>query len=330
MLLAADIGGTKTLVGLFTSGGARPEPSSVHEYATRDFDSFDDLVGDFLAREGSPRVIAIAAGVAGPVTGLVARLTSAQWVVDLGLVASRLGHRPAILMNDLEAMAESVPVLRPDEMVTLQQGTPAPGGQAVIIAAGTGLGEATLHSVDGRFVPVASEGGHADFSARTPREMALVRYLWDRYGRAEVEAVVSGRGLVNVGRFTHNSDDLAAACPAMAANVPSANLAAALSRNALDHRCRQCEDALGLFVDAYGAEAGNLALRSMATAGVYVGGGIAPKILPALQDGRFLRAFLDKPPLVDLLRAMPVHIILNQSAALLGAAVAAAALVDGD
>ena len=190
-----------------------------------------------------------------------------------------------------------------------------------LIAAGTGLGESILHAIDGRLVPVASEGGHADFAARTEREIDVLRDLMQRFGHAPVEQVVSGRGLVNLHRVTH-----AGPCPAVEdQDAPGAP--AAIVHAALERRCRGCVDALGMFVDAYGAEAGNLALRAMATGGVFVGGGIAPKILPALLDGRFVKAFADKaPPFHDMLAKIPVKVILNDEAALLGAAVRGAAI----
>jgi glucokinase len=208
----------------------------------------------------------------------------------------------------------------------LQEGVADPDGNAAVIAAGTGLGEALLHNLDGRFIPAASEGGHADFAARTARELELAAELIRAYGRVEVERVVSGKGLVNVFRFTHGARDARNACDQMPRDLEGPELAASVSACALERRCPRCVEALELFVSAYGAEAGNLALRYMATAGVYVGGGIAPKVLPAIVDGRFMDAFLDKDPMVDLLRTFPVQVILNPAAGLLGAAVRAADL----
>ena len=220
-------------------------------------------------------------------------------------------------------MAYAVPVLDESEVLALQQGEALRGGNIALIAAGTGLGEALLHNVAGRFVPSPSEGGHADFPARTEREIALVRDLTARYGRAEVEHVVSGRGLANVHRVAHR-DPCAAG---IALDDPDAP--AQITGAALDRRCPGCVETLDLFVEAYGAEAGNLALQTVATGGVYIGGGIAPKILPALQTGVFIRAFRAKPPLDALLAAMPVKVILNADAGLLGAAVFAGMHLSG-
>jgi glucokinase len=254
-------------------------------------------------------------GAAGPVIDNAAELTAVPWRVDGGRIGRAIGSARVVVINDLQAMAQSVPVLRDAELHVLQRGTPAPDGNMAVIAAGTGLGEALIHYVNGRYVPVPSEGGHADFSARTEREFALVRELTARYGRADVEHVISGRGLINIHRVTH-----AAACAA-GVDLDGPHAAAAITAAAFDGHCPGCVEALDLFVDAYGAQAGNLALRSVATGGVFIGGGIAPKILPALTSGTFMRAFRAKPPLDGLLGAIPVKVILNAEAGLLGAAV---------
>ena len=254
-------------------------------------------------------------GVAGPVIDEAAALTNVAWRVDARSVATAFGLRRVTLLNDLVAMAYGVPVLQPSELHVLQDGEPMRGGNIGLIAAGTGLGQALLHNMDGRFVPSASEAGHADFAARTEREIALTRDLTARYGRADVEHVVSGRGLLNIHRVAHHEP-----CRA-SINLEAPDAAAAITAAALDRRCAGCVETLDLFVEAYGAEAGNLALRTVATGGVFVGGGIAPKILPALTTGAFMRAFRAKPPLDAMLAATPVSVILNAEAGLLGAAV---------
>jgi glucokinase len=323
MLFAGDLGGTKTLLGLFERGDGRPRPVASHTYATQEFISFTGILDAFARDVGRMTPIeAATVGVAGPVVNQRARLTNIDWDVTGEEIARGLDTRRVVLLNDLEAMARSVPVLRDDELVVLQRGAPALDGNAVVIAAGTGLGEAYLHRIAGRFVPVPSEGGHADFAARTDREIDFVRMLRERYGRAEIEQVLSGPGLVNLHRFTHGGRE----CDAVQ-NLDAHHWPAAISEAALEGRCPKCEEALWMFVEAYGAETGNLALRGMATGGVFVGGGIAPKILPALQAGRFMAAFRAKPPMTDLLSAMPVQVIMNLDAGLLGAAVAAAELV---
>ena len=203
-------------------------------------------------------------------------------------------------------------------MVNVQITDVASGGNAVAIAAGTGLGQAYLHRVGSRLHPVASEGGHADFAARTDRELELVKMLRDLYGRAEVEQVLSEPGLVNLHRFTHRGSG----CPVVD-DVAADDTPARITRGALSGRCQFCVEALRMFVDAYGAETGNLALRGMAAAGVFIGGGIAPKILPTLRDGRFMNAFRAKAPMHPLLEQFPVNVILNPDTGLIGAAVRA-------
>src|SRR4029453_16487281 len=212
MLLAGDVGGTKTLIGLFqpaspegskTSG--RPRPQVVRQFATLDFNSLDDIVGAFLEETNAAHIDAVAIGVAGPVTGHRARLTNVPWLADISGVAERLEGCPPPLFNDPPAMASAIPELEPDELAVLQAGVAAPSGNAALIAAGTGLGEALLHNINGRFLPSPSEGGHADFAARTPRELALVEELTRIYGRGDNERIISGPGLVNVFRFLHKN-----------------------------------------------------------------------------------------------------------------------------
>jgi len=257
-------------------------------------------------------------GVAGPVIGEAAELTNVPWRVNARQVAKAFSMTRVTLLNDLQAMAYAIPVLQPSEVHALQEGEALRGGNIALIAAGTGLGEALLHNVDGRFIPSPSEGGHADFSARTEREVALLRHLTARYGRADVEHVVSGRGLVNIHRATHKEP-----C-AVGVDLEDPQAPAAISAAALEHRCPACVETFDLFIEAYGAESGNLALRSVSTGGLFIGGGIAPKILSALTTGLFMHAFRGKPPLEEMLNSMPVKVILNSEAGLLGAAVYAA------
>jgi glucokinase len=338
MFLAGDIGGTKTLLGLFAPASDRPTPIEVGEFVTLDYDGLEPMVLEFLRARGTEpsQVRAACFGVAGAITNQVARLTNVPWLVDIESVATRVGLKRARLLNDLEALAHAVPVLEADELATLQHGVPVPSGNAAVIAAGTGLGEALLLNVDGRFVPGESEGGHADFAARTPEELRLVEQLTRVYGRVSVEHVVSGPGIVNLYQYTHEAlasgrppgarSPAVRLCPAVDAVEDEADLPARISESAMERRCPRCVEALDMFVSAYGAEAGNIALRTVATAGVYVGGGIAPKILPMLESGLFLEAFRAKEPMADLVAMIPVSVILNDDAGLLGAAVHAQAM----
>ena len=324
MILSGDIGGTKTLLGLFAAAPSRPQPLLVRSFGTLDHADLPAMIAEFLkegdeVRDAHGAIVGACFGVAGPVVGDTVKVTSVPWLVDGNRVAATLGLQRVALLNDLEALAHAVPVLRESETHTLQEGQASRGGNIGLIAAGTGLGQALIHNIDGRFVPSASEAGHADFSARTEREIAVLRDLTARYGRADVEHVVSGRGLVNIHRVLHQQRPCAAAVDLGSPGAP-----AAISRAALELRCQGCVETIDLFVEAYGAEAGNLALRSVSTGGLYVGGGIAPKILPALTNGVFMRAFRAKPPLDPMLAAMPVKVILNAEAGLVGAAVFAA------
>ena len=334
MLLAGDIGGTKTLLGLFSAAPERPAPIEVGEFVTLAYDGLEPMIREFLkVRSVDTRAIDVACfGVAGAVTDQIARLTNVPWVVDGGAVGETIGLRRCHVINDLEALAYAVPLLEGDELAVLQRGIPVPGGNAAVIAAGTGLGEAMLHNVDGRFIPGASEGGHADFAPRTPRELEMVQELTRIFGRVGNEHVISGPGLANVYQFTHDSfgsgpaitpNSIAPArlCSAVGPSTAFSELPKRISRAAMERRCAHCVEAMNLFVSAYGAEAGNVALRMVATAGVYVGGGIAPKILPALESGGFLEAFRAKEPMADLVAMIPVAVILNPDGSLLGAAV---------
>jgi glucokinase len=334
MLLAGDVGGTKTLLGLFAPAPERPQPVEVGEFITLEYSGLEQIVREFLrARNMEPRGINAACfGVAGAITDQVARLTNVPWLVDGEQVAQTTGLRRSVIINDLEALAYAVPVLESAELAVLQQGVAASRGNAAVIAAGTGLGEAMLHNVDGRFVPGASEGGHADFAARTPREMQLVEALTPIFGRVGNEVVISGPGIVNIYQFTHqafgtgplltpNSLLPSRLCSAVGPVKDASDLPAKISRAAWERRCPMCVEALDMFVSAYGAEAGNLALRTVAAAGLYVGGGIAPKLLPLFEQGAFLEAFRAKEPMAHLVATIPVSVILNDEAGLLGAAV---------
>ncbi len=250
MLLAADVGGTKALIGLFQRHDPRPKPAEVREFPTTDFDDLDQVVEAFLHETGRAArgVQAFCAGVAGPIRGTTAHLVNAPWTADVTVVRHRLDGCPARLVNDMVAMASAVPVLRADELAVLQQGTARADGNAAVIAPGTGLGEALLHRVAGRLVASPSEGGHADFAARTPREIALLETLTRLHGRVDVERVVSGRGLAAIARFTHDTSHVPASCPAIADDVPESDLPAAISESAMSRRCPNCVEALDLFV----------------------------------------------------------------------------------
>ena len=324
MILAGDIGGTKTLLGLFDPLTARPHAVRQRTFPTAEFQGLTEMIREFAsdAHVKNAAISAACFGVAGPVLGSTAELTNVPFTIDAFAVSKAFDIPKVRLLNDLEAMAYAVPVLEGKELHVLQPGEAIRGGNMTLIAAGTGLGQALLHNVGGHFVPSPTEAGHADWAPRTERDIAVLRYLIERTGRAEVEDVVSGgRGLPNLHRVTHLTKECDAGIDADAAGA-----SAALATAALERQCPRCIEALEIFVDAYGAEAGNAALRSVATGGLFIGGGIAPKILPALTDGRFMKALRDKGAMRGLVESVPVKIILNPDAGLLGAAVHAADL----
>ena len=319
MLLAGDVGGTKTFIGLFAHGGGRPTVVDVRSYPTLDFVSLTALCRQFLqdAATDARKIRSACFGVAGPIVGRRAQLTNVPWEVDADAICRDLPVPDAHLLNDLEAMAWAVPVLRDDELAVLREddGPAEHEGGAALIAAGTGLGIALLPRVDGRLLPQPSEGGHADFAARTPEELTLLNALVREYGRAELEQVLSGPGLVNIHRFVY-----AHRCPTLSQPHEPGDLPALISHGALVAACPQCRKTLEMFVSAYGAAAGNLALVALATSGVYLGGGIAPRILEALRWPIFEQAFCAKAPLDALMHRIPVRVILNPEAGMIGAA----------
>ena len=340
MILAGDIGGTKTLLGLFTPDAERPSPVEVGEFATLEYDAVETIIEAFLQawKVESRHLQAAAFGAAGAVKSQVARMTNVPWIVDAASISARTGIHRCRVLNDLEALAYSVRVLRPDELATLQTGVKVEDGNVALIAAGTGLGVGFLHNAEGRFIPLASEGGHGDFAARTPRELEMVGPLARIFGRVSAETVISGPGLVNIYQYTHDafgsgpllaSSSIAPArlCPGVGSVEDVTALPPRISEAAAAKRCPHCVEAMEMFVSAYGAEAGNMALRGTATGGVYVGGGIAPKILEALRSGAFMDAFRAKEPMADFVDQIPVSVILNDDAALVGAAVFAQSLL---
>jgi glucokinase len=323
MILAGDLGGTKTLLGLFERDPHRPRPVVQREFTTLDYDGLGSILQAFLAevRVDGRRIDAAVVGVAGPVRDQAAELTNVPWRVDARPVADRTGLRALVLLNDVEAMAHAVPALAPTEKVVLQEGVPQPDGNAALISIGTGVGMSILHRVGDRYLPLPSEGGHADFAARTEREIVLLRALQRRFGRVDVERVVAGPGVANIARVSHGG-----ACPLFPPGLAPADEPAQVTSAALDGTCPVCRESLDIFVEAMGAVAGNLAMTAVATGGLFVGGGVPPKILPALESGTFLTAFNAKAPVADLLQTMPVIVITLSEAGLLGAAVHASRL----
>ena len=325
-VLAGDIGGTKTLLGLYGVGNGQPVLIREQRYVTRDFPSLEEVAADFL---GASVVDAACFGVPGPIVGGVSHATNVHWTMEESALAHALGVPGARLINDLEATAYGMLQLKDGEVAALQQGRPLPSrAQIAVIAAGTGLGEAGLAPLpEGRWRSVASEGGHSDFAPRSPEQIELLEYLSGKFNHVSFERVLSGPGLVNIYDFlkARSSDSE----PQRLAEefAQAADAAAVISENAISGRDGRCAEALRIFVEIYGAEASNLALKFLALGGVYLGGGIAPKILPALTGGGFMRAFLAKGRLDKVLADIPVRVSLNPGAALIGAARCAAEML---
>jgi glucokinase len=325
MLLAGDLGGTKTHLGLFERARPRPVPTVTREFTTLDYPDLPTMVAEFLAAEGvtGAQVETACIGIAGPVFQGGATLTNVPWRVEATPLRERVGLHCLVLLNDVEALAHAVPVLGEADLAVLQAGTPVPAGNGVLITIGTGFGQAFLHRVEGRFTPLPSEGGHVDFAARTPREIELLRHLTARFGRVDVERIVSGQGLGNIAEFTHGGR-----CRLIDPQVEASAVPAAVSAAAVAGRCPACREALELMVGALGSAAGNVAILGVARGGVFIGGGIPAKILPVLQSDLFVAPFRAKPPMDDLLAAVPVYAILHPEAGLLGAAVHAASVAE--
>jgi glucokinase len=326
VILAGDVGGTKVHIGLFRIDDGIPRPVRDHRYATRDFSSLEKVCADFLAPNSTTdeRILSACFGVPGPIIDGGARPTNVPWKLHEADLSRALGIAQVRLINDLAATAYGVIRLPDSEVCVLQRGEyRLHQADIAIIAAGTGLGEAALVFERGRYYAVASEGGHADFAARNDEQIELYRYLHRRFGHVSAERVLSGPGLFNIYSFLR--EHRATPGPEwLRTRIEKEDSSAVVSEVALDGRDAECVHALEMFVDIYGAEASNLALKVLALGGVYLGGGIAPKILPALKDGRFIKAFIDKGRLDEILSKIEVRVALNDGAGLIGAAYCAA------
>jgi glucokinase len=319
IVLAGDIGATKTNLGLFTLDGDSLRKLRSASYRSREFPGLLAVVERFLGEEPGVGITAACFGIAGPVVANAAKTSNLPWFVDGDELGRALGIGRAELINDLVAMGEGLGELSPAALVPLQEGRPDPRGNAAIVAAGTGLGIVFLGRVGERLVPFPSEGGHSDYPARTDSEIDLLRALRTRFGHVWVEHVLSGPGLRHI--YEHLRDSgVAPELPEVRAEMARGDAGEVIGRRGAEGACELCRRTLAMFVEAYGAIAGNVALLGLATAGVYLGGGIAPKLLPQLQDGRFREAFLDKGDYRALLERIPVRVILEPETPLLGAA----------
>jgi glucokinase len=318
MILAGDVGGTKVDLALYDFINGKLQYTRDKVFKARDYPGLAVIVKEFL---GADQVTAACFGVPGPVRDGRLRLTNLPWTLDSRELSSGLGIEHVFLINDLEANGYGIAELTPEQIYTLAEGDSSQTGNRALIAAGTGLGQSLLIWNGHIHVPFPSEGGHADYAPRNEDEIDLLRFLKEKYnGRVSFERVVAGMGLTSIYQFLRDVRGMEepAWLAEKIAQVSDPN--SVITENALSAKSEICERALDMFVSAYGAEAGNLALKVLSVGGLYVGGGIAPRIVEKLKDGTFIKAFTDKGRLSQLLINMPVRVILESRAALMGAA----------
>ncbi len=351
MILAGDIGGTKTNLALYDWTTERTEPIRLESFYNAEYKSLEEILEGFLTPPKPPtpldeletadadsdelpktvppaepvKIAAACFGVAGPVIDNHSRTTNLPWVVDGPSIARQFDIPRVQLLNDLEVTAYGILLLRPDELEVLNPGTPQKKRQALaLIAAGTGLGEAILFWDGKSYRPMPSEGGHTDFAPNNDYEIELLRYLRSQYLHVSYERLLSGPGLISIYEYIRDTKKNEPTW--LAEKIKAGNPAAEIAETGLKGQAEIATQALNLFASIYGAEAGNLALKALSLDGVYVGGGIAPKLIKKLQDGTFMKAFTNKGRYKRLLSNMPVKVVMNQKTALLGAASVAGAL----
>ncbi len=312
MILAGDVGGTKSNLGLFDVQQGKLVRVAMKRYASHEHAGLHEIAQDFIKLNGA-KVTAAAFGIAGPVVNNTVRATNLPWVIDGGAMARFLGLSRVRLLNDLEAAAYGIQVMEPSDLEVIYPGAPAPEATQVVIAAGTGLGEGILYWDGTQHIPIATEGGHADFSPSTDQQADLWKSLKKRNEFVSTELLLSGRGFQNIHEFLsplekHPGFD------------PTTDPAPEITRRALARECPVCVATLDLWVEIYGSEAGNFALRALARGGIYVAGGIAVKVLPKLKDGTFAAAVKGKEKLGDFLAKIPITVVLNENCPLMGAA----------
>lgn len=323
VILAGDVGGTKTWLGLFRAGGRdAAAPLSLQratKYSSRSAGSLPELLAGFLGNEHPP-VDYACFGLPGPVGGRRVKLVNLPWEVDADALGGTFGFRGTFLINDLLANAHGIGELAPADFALLHKGDRAAAGNMAVISPGTGLGEAGIFWDGRKHTPFACEGGHSDFAPRTKLELELLRHLLARHDHISFERVLSGSmGIPNLYDFLRDTG-AAAETPSVAEALASGDAGAIISRAALEGSCALCARTMDLFASILGAEAGNLALKTMATGGVFIGGGIATKVLPLLQRPPLLESFFAKGRFGEFMRRIPLRVILNEQAALLGAA----------
>ncbi|OGT21928.1 MAG: glucokinase [Gammaproteobacteria bacterium RBG_16_57_12] len=326
-VLAGDIGGTKTLLQVVDVDPLGCRQVWEQRFDSQSYGDFSALLAEFLdhAQQQSPGMIESAClGVAGPVVNAQARITNLPWTIDARQLMSKYRLPHVSLINDFQAIGYGIGGLRETDFVTLQSGQPRPRGPRALIGAGTGLGEGLMLWMDNHYEVLPSEGGHVDFAPTTSRQMDLLQHLAQRMERVSYECIVSGPGLVRIHEFLCAAGPLRPSAAFAAALQSADDPAACISQHALQGNEPIAEQTLELFLEIYGAQAGNLALTVLASGGVYIAGGIAPKLIDRLRDGTFIRAFNHKSPMSGLTSAMPVKVVMNPHVGLIGAALKAA------
>jgi glucokinase len=321
VVLAGDVGGTKTRLGLFRVDGSDIRSLRSQTFPSKEFSDLESIIERFL--EGEEHLCAATLGVAGPVVAGAAVATNLPWKISERSLKKFLSLPTVSLVNDLVANAHGIEVMQPKDFMTLNRGRRAEGNRA-LLSAGTGLGSAILFWDGSRHIPSPSEGGHVDFGPKNRVELGLLRYLFEQFGRVSYERILSGSGLFSIYRFLRDTGKYGKEPSWLSLQMEQKDPAAAITEAAHLGKSKLCEATLELFVSIYGAAAGNLALQVMATGGVFIGGGIAPKISGKLKDGTFMKAFLSKGRLSPIVERIPVKVIMNDQAALLGAAAHAA------
>jgi glucokinase len=317
LILAGDIGGTNSRLAFFDVKNGKFELISSKIFPSRDYSGFDEIVKEYVNTSGAHPTSACF-GIPGPVTNGRVEVSNLPWIIEAKRLADELKIRKAILLNDLEAAGWGIGAVAPDRLVSLNQGGSIPGNQ-VLVSPGTGLGEGAIYWDGKRHHVFGSEGGHCDFAPLNDIQIEMLNYLCKRFDHVSYERVLSGPGLVNIFEFLR---DTGKGKPPdwLVAEMVESDAARAISEAGMTGKCPMCEQALEIFVSIFGAEAGNCALKMKAVGGVFLGGGIAPKILPKLATSNFLQAFLEKGRLRRLMEIIPIKVVIDDKLGLLGAA----------
>lgn len=314
--LAADIGGTKTLLVSYKEKKKKLVEEKREKYVSQNYETLEAIIEGFLSDFQEP-VDRACFGIAGPVKNQVAHATNLPWVVDAKKIGKRFSFQKCHLINDLEANAYGLNMIDAKDLLVINAGKEERGGNRALVSAGTGLGEAPIFYHKGEYVPSPSEGGHADFAPVNKEQMGLLSYLMDKFGHVSVERVLSGRGLINIYHYLLD-EKIEKECSDVRDEMRRDDPAKVITVHAEKRSCKACERALDMFIEIYGQEVGNFALKTLATGGIFVGGGIAAKLSKQLKKGSFLKSFINKGRFSDFLKEIPIKIILNPDTALMG------------